>query len=235
MINFKNRPVIGVTRPASKRINLAYLSLWLAVWLGGGRVRVLAPGKKKPKEPLEGLMLGGGTDVFPGLFFKEPIKDYAYDRERDQLETQLLEKANRDKIPVFAICRGAQLMNVVSKGTLHLDISKVYEGADYPDNVLGYMFFRKRINLQEGSLLHQIFKTTELWVISIHKQSIDKVGKNFEVTAREPNGIIQAIEKKDHPFYVGVQFHPERLIYRKSFRSFFNKFIGAAKRAESLG
>ncbi|MGM0648030.1 MAG: gamma-glutamyl-gamma-aminobutyrate hydrolase family protein, partial [Bacteroidota bacterium] len=62
-----------------------------------------------------------------------------------------------------------------------------------------------------------------------HSQSIDKVGEGLQVTSREPNGIIQSVEKPGHIFYMGIQFHPERLIYKKVFRRLFKTFIDAAK------
>lgn len=223
------KPLIGITRPANKRINFPYRALWLAIWLGGGRPVILSPSRPEPQKHIHGLMLGGGTDVFPGLFQKNPLENYQYDIPRDEMEIRWLQKADKEKIPVFAICRGAQLMNVVNNGTLHMDISKAYPDAHYPETILGYAFFRKKIHIYENSLLNQIFKKKELMVNSLHKQSVERVGDKLVVSAREPNGIVQAIERPEHPFYLGVQFHPELLIYQSSFRSFFRKFIGAAR------
>ncbi len=224
----KYRPHIGITKPESKRMNVQFLAMWLAVWLGGGRPIVLSAGKPDPAKTIHGLILGGGTDVFPGLFHKDPIENYQYDRPRDEMEIKWLKIAEEDQIPVFAICRGAQLMNVVNGGSLHLNIGEAYDNADYPETIFGYMFFRKKIHIEKNSLLYKIFKKSELPVNSLHKQSINKVGNNLVVTAREPNGIIQAIERPGHPFYMGVQFHPELLIYQRSFRSFFNRFVHTA-------
>jgi putative glutamine amidotransferase len=78
-------------------------------------------------------------------------------------------------------------------------------------------------------MLHKMTGDTELMVNSIHSQSIDKVGEGLVVTSREPNGIVQSIEKPGHIFYMGVQFHPERLIYKRVFRRLFKTFINAAK------
>ncbi len=225
---FKFRPHIGITKPENKRMNIQFLAMWLAVWLGGGKPVVLSAGKPVHKKKIHGLILGGGTDVFPGLFHKDPKENYQYDRPRDEMEIKWLKIAKQNCIPVFAICRGAQLMNVVNGGTLHLNIADAYENAIYPESILGYMFFRKKIHIEKDSLLYKIFKKTELPVNSLHKQSIDKVGHNLMVTAREPNGIVQAIERPGHPFYMGVQFHPELLIYQRAFRSFFNRFVHAA-------
>ena len=224
-----SKPIIGITKPENKRLNFPFLAILFAIWLGGGKPKIISAKKGRADEPIDGLMLGGGTDVFPGHFFKEPKENYRYDLARDQMEIALLKRADEERIPVFAICRGAQLMNVVNKGTLHMDMARVYEGTDYPQNVFGYIFYRKKILIEEESLLNHIFQEKEMMVNSIHRQSIGEVGNGLKITAREPNGVVQAIEKPDRPFYLGVQFHPERLLYRKSFRSFFRLFIGAAR------
>jgi putative glutamine amidotransferase len=225
----RKRPIIGVTKPEAKRINLSFIVLWLAIWFNGGRPKILSYKEDIEHQDFDGLLLGGGTDVFPGLFFKDPKENYQYDRLRDDLEIRLLKKADKDHIPVFAICRGAQLMNVVNGGSLHLDIATVYEGANYPQNVIGYLFFKKKINIKRGTLLHEIIRKEELMVNSIHNQSIDRIGEGLSVSSREPNGIIQSIERPGERFYLGVQFHPERLIHRSQFRRIFKSFIQEAK------
>ncbi len=223
------KPVIGITKPESKRINLSFTVHWIALWLAGGRPKITSYEEEVQNQHYDALMLGGGTDIFPGLFFKNPKENYPYDRKRDDLEIRLLKMAHKEGLPVIAICRGAQLMNVVNGGTVHMDISKVFEKANYPQNILGYLFFRKKICIESGSMLHEIAGDTELMVNSIHSQSIDKVGQGLVVTSREPNGIIQSVEKPGHIFYMGVQFHPERLIYKRVFRRLFKKFIRAAQ------
>jgi putative glutamine amidotransferase len=131
-------------------------------------------------------------------------------------------------MPVMAICRGAQLLNVIQGGSVHHKLTDIYENADYTQNVLAYNFFRKKIHIFEGSLLRKITGKREIMVNSIHKRAIDKVGAGMVVTARETNGVIQAIEHPGLRFYMGVQFHPERLIYRRVFRKMFRCFVQAA-------
>jgi len=201
----------------------------MALWLAGGHPKITSYEEDVNDQHYDALMLGGGTDIFPGLFFKDPKENYPYDQKRDDLEIRLLKKAHKEGLPVIAICRGSQLMNVVNGGSVHMDISKVYEKANYPENILGYLFFRKKINIEPNSLLHEIAGSTELMVNSVHSQSIDKVGEGLVVTSREPNGIIQSVEKPEHIFYMGVQFHPERLIYKRAFRRLFKTFIDAVK------
>lgn len=225
----KHRPLIGITKPEVRNLNVPFLSMWLMIWLSGGKPYILTAGKPISEKKIDGLLLGGGTDVFPGLFMKEPRKNYKYDRPRDEMEIKWLHLADQEKIPVLAICRGAQLMNVVRKGSLHMDITQAYDDAVYPNHLLGYLFFRKKIKVQKGTLLYRIFEKEVAFVNSLHKQSIADIGNDLKVTAREDNGIVQAIEREHHPFYLGVQFHPELLIYKRAFRRFFKFFLRAAK------
>lgn len=221
------RPVIGITSPV-RRFNRSYWTLWLAVLVNGGHPRILTS-KTNRDIRLDGLLLGGGTDVFPGLYQRDPKQNYLYDPERDDMEISWLHWAEEDNIPVLGICRGAQMMNVVHGGSLHMDVALAYEDAIYPNNFWSNLFFRKQIMLKLDSDLYKMMQCETAWVNSIHKQSIDRLAENLDICAEEPNGVIQAIERADHPFYIGVQFHPEFLIYRKRFRRLFQAFIEQAR------
>jgi putative glutamine amidotransferase len=225
------KTVIGITKPDYEG-NFAYAFIWLSVWLAGGKPLKITPQNAKDVIGVQGLILGGGKDVFPALFQDkpEPKKNYAYDHERDEMEIYWLRKAENEGLPVLGICRGAQLMNVAGGGKLHPDVSKAYEKANYPASWLSYIFYRKKIKIQSGSLLHKILGRTIVHVNSIHKQSIAEIAPGLIVTASEDNGVVQAIEKPDYDFYLGVQFHPEFLIYRRIFRELFKKLVVQAGR-----
>ena len=141
------------------------------------------------------------------------------------MELYWLRKAENEGLPILGICRGAQLMNVAGGGKLHLDVSAAYKKANYPTSWLSYVFYRKKTTIQNGSLLHGILGRTIVRVNSIHKQSIAEVAPGLTVTAKEGNGVIQAIEKPGSGFYLGVQFHPEFLIYKKIFRQLFKQLV----------
>lgn len=229
--NMQTRPVIGITKPDHEG-NFAYGFIWLSIWLAGGKPLKITPRNAKAVSGVQGLILGGGKDVFPALFQDEPEpkENYTYDHERDEMELYWLRRAENEEIPILGICRGAQLMNVAGGGKLHLDVSSAYKKANYPASWLSYVFYRKKITIQNGSLLHRILDRTIVRVNSIHKQSISTVAPGLVVTAREDNGVIQAIEKPGHDFYLGVQFHPEFLIYKKIFRQLFRKLIDQSAR-----
>jgi putative glutamine amidotransferase len=222
------RPRIGITKP-DKEDNLAYAAIWFSVWLAGGKPIKLSPSSPYQQTQIDGLLLGGGKDVFPGLY-DAPAKDaYQYDAARDDMEVYWAERARDEGIPVLGICRGAQLMNVVCGGTLHADISEFYKDQFIPSKIWHYAFYRKFVLIKGNSLLHKITGCRELKVNAIHKQAVDHLGDNLSIDASENNGIVQCISHKEHPFFIGVQFHPEFLIYRRVFRNIFKALVEAAR------
>lgn len=223
------RPLIGVTKP-TRGDNLAFLCICFGVWLAGGRPVRLTAHAPRTQERIAGLVLGGGADLFPGLYSIAPQTGYAYDRLRDDMEIEWARRALAERVPVLGICRGAQLMNVIAGGTLHLEVRKAYKDIDYPSTVLGHIFYRKTVMLAPGSQLARAIGASSARVNSIHKQAIDRVGDGLAVTAVERNGVVQAIEGAGARFYLGVQFHPEFLLHRRKFRGVFRRFVQAARK-----
>jgi putative glutamine amidotransferase len=174
-------------------------------------------------------VLGGGADVYPRRFAVEHQAAYRYDQAREEIEEWWAARAEALNLPTLGICRGAQLMNVLDGGSLHMDVSKAYEKAVYPTSTLKRAVFRKPIKIAGDSLLHRLTGVSFLHVNSIHSQAIDRLGEGLVVTAREPNGVVQAIEGVGRTFWLGVQFHPELLLYRARFRAIFKGFIEAAR------
>lgn len=224
----QNQPRIGITRPRG-RDRGAYSLLALGVRLGGAKPVALTPGEPTAPQNLDGLILGGGGDIFPMLYDDVPKQGYLYDRDRDALEIALAQRASDEDIPVMGVCRGAQLLNIMRGGSLHLDASKAYEDANYPDSILAKIFFRKPVSASTGSIISRALGGERSFVNSLHKQSIKRVGEGLEVTAREPNGIVQAIEDPRKRFFLGVQFHPEFMLHREKFRRIFELLSEAAK------
>ncbi len=166
-----------------------------------------------------GLVLTGGHDVEPSLYGgprnHPKIKDV--DSKRDQFERELIDEAFRRKVPLLAICRGCQIVNVHFGGTLIPDI----EDAGYPAHrPLGDATeCRHEISVEQGTALFNMTGEITGAVNSSHHQAIDRPGKGLVVTARSSDGIIEALELKhahQMPFFLLVQWHPERISDGKS-------------------
>jgi putative glutamine amidotransferase len=226
--------LIALTKP-EKGDWIQNIALKTALLAAGAKAKTVTP--KDPIHQLiknhdfKGFVISGGTDIHPSLFGDPNEKESTpYDRPRDEMELKLIQHALNQKLPLLCICRGAQLLNVANGGKLHTDIEKAFESAQYPSHLLAKVFFRKLIYIEENTLFNRLLgKKKEMKVNSMHKQAISTVGRDLNAIARERNGIIQAIESRDHYFALGLQFHPEFLIYRSEIRSIFNGFVRACK------
>lgn len=150
-----------------------------------------------------------------------PGKPSATDPQRDQLEFFLLELAFKDQLPVLGICRGAQLINVFRNGTLHRDISGFYVETAQIRSILP----KKKILLEPDCTLHRLLEIDSCYVNALHSQAIDRPGEGVRISAREPNGVVQAIELAAYPFVIGVQWHPEFLPQIGRQRSLFEALV----------
>lgn len=152
------------------------------------------------------------------------VKSAPIDKQRDELELYYLERALELGLPVLGICRGAQLLNVKLGGTLFQDITGFYKEIPKVHSI----FPRKQISLDGDSNLAEIMGTSEIRVNALHNQAIDKLASSLHVVAREQNGIIQAVESREFPFLVGVQWHPEYMPQISEQRQLFSALVQAA-------
>ena len=226
-----DRPIIGVTKPEEGDA-LAFTAMKVAVWAAGGHVVEVTA--KAPRDPhtIDGLIFGGGSDIFPERYGAERKQSYRYDLARDELEASWADAARHHGLPVLGICRGAQMLNVLAGGTLYEDVRTSKDGV-YPTGFLHRMFYRKAIAVEPDSLLAELIGRTEARVNSIHTQGIARLGDGLMAVAREENELVQAIEDRSHPFWLGVQFHPEFLVYRNDARAIFRGLVEAARRRMS--
>ena len=222
------KPRIGVTLPD----NGAWLSwncIRLAITLAGGKAVRVSPKNPYFDDQFDGLVLAGGTDIYPPRYQGSAKHSYRYDHKRDEMELRWLRHAEENGVPVLGICRGAQLINVHRGGDLHLDVSKVYEKANYPNGTIARVFYRKRVQIQADTLLCEIIGEEFSRVNSLHTQAINSLGTNLKVSALEANRVVQAVEDKTARFIVGVQFHPEYLIYARRYRAIFKWLVNDAR------
>jgi putative glutamine amidotransferase len=224
-------PVIGVTR--CSRLDDYVRS----VETSGGAARVLEVGES-PRAllaELDGVLLTGGGDVDPA-FYGEPRRPEVYDAEpgRDEFEIDLARRAMDADLPVLAICRGAQVLNVAAGGTLVQDIptllaTDLAHSVDVPKDGVAH-----EIRVAAGSRLHEalgaaVDPACTCRVNSRHHQSIARPGRRLLATATAPDGVIEAIEAPEARFCLGVQWHPENFWRTGEFRPLFDAFVSAAR------
>ncbi len=220
------RPRIGITT-SDRKSRLAWWCDWLAVWRAGGAPCRLSPRRPIPDD-LDGLVIGGGDDIGAQLYGGEVQLDVRVDPLRDTLELELLERLLPRGCPVLGICRGAQIINVHLGGSLVSDIYTTFEHIKKRRTVLP----RKTVDVTAGSQLHDILKVEWCQVNSLHHQAIDRTGQGVSIVARDRDGLVQGIESRDHPFLIGVQWHPEFLIFNRPQQRLIRALVAtAAERA----
>ncbi len=223
-------PIIGVTRCSKLEDYLA------SVEQAGAKPRVLEVGESPRKVigEIDGLLLTGGGDVDP-VFYGEDRHSTVEDAEpgRDEFELDLAQRAMTEHLPVLAICRGAQVMNVAAGGSLVQDIPSALDES-LPHTVATTSdAIAHDVAITPGSQLARalgpaIDSGLTCRVNSRHHQSVSRVGKGLVAAANSPDGVVEAIEKPDSPFCVGVQWHPENFCRSGEFNPLFEAFVAAA-------
>ena len=153
---------------------------------------------------LDGIVLPGGTDVDPALYGAQPHPDLmAVDPARDAFELALLDAAAVAGVPVLAICRGLQVLNVWRGGTLHQHVPEHGLFEEPPERP------QHEVTFVPGSVLAGVYGPSGM-VNSLHHQTVDRLGEGLKVTAEAPDGTVEGLECDDAPV-VAVQWHPELL------------------------
>ena len=184
---------------------------------------------------LDGLLLTGGEDVHPS-FYGEAVqaKCGPIDESRDRFEIGLTKAALARELPVLAICRGMQVLNVACGGTLYQDLA--YRPETEPHHT-GVKENRARrihpVRILPGTRLREILGLEEAPVTSTHHQVIREMAPGFRPAAVAPDGVLEGMEKTEDPFALAVQWHPERLALAdpNQLRLFRALVEAAAKRA----
>ncbi|MGY6411806.1 MAG: gamma-glutamyl-gamma-aminobutyrate hydrolase family protein [Alkalilacustris sp.] len=222
------RPRIGVTmsrRSGWRVFPLVALNLWLA----GGRGLRWDTARPADIADVDGLIVGGGDDISPELYGGQLVATARLDPDRDALERRLVLAALEAGKPVLGICRGAQMLNVALGGSLHQDAYATHPGSRYRRTVLP----RKRVSVVADSLLARVAGDAPMRVNALHSQAVDRLGRDLRVAARDEGGMVQAIERSRDPFALGVQWHPEHLVYARRHRALFAALVAAARAGAS--
>jgi putative glutamine amidotransferase len=216
------RPVVGLTTYLEQAkqgvwdVRAAFLpqQYFDSVTQSGG-IAVLLPPQTAPEDAasavmdgLDGLILTGGLDVQPELYGAErhPSTDPAR-ADRDAWELALFREAERRRMPVLAICRGLQLVNVARGGTLYQHLPEDLGTERY--RIGGGVFATNTVEVADDSLLSSMLGAGAFDVHSYHHQGVDRLGEGLVVTAQTDDGLVQAFESTGEGYLVGVQWHPE--------------------------
>jgi putative glutamine amidotransferase len=237
-----SRPAIGITTsvsveqyPERAYVNAAYIR---AVQ-GAGGIPILLPPQLSEEvgrelfRRIDGLLLTGGGDLDPGRFGEvahATVSEVSV--ARDDLELALVEAALSTETPLFAICRGIQVLNVALGGTLWQDVpsdvgtSVTHSQKERRDRATHDVTVSGETRLAEALGAH------ELAVNSFHHQAIRKLGRGLRDVAWAPDGVIEGVELAETPTLVlGVQWHPEELVeHDRAAANLFRALVDAATR-----
>jgi putative glutamine amidotransferase len=181
-------------------------------------------------EDLDGLLLAGGDDCDPRIYGEEPLPGIEPMDPRRQSNDLSLARISREKgIPTLGICLGMQVMNVAAGGSLVQDIDSQL-GTDINHVSPPSNRARHEVTVSGGSRLAEILGERDLQVNSSHHQSVKTPGRGLTVTASAPDTIVEAMEDPSHPFYLGVQWHPEDMPGEESATRLFGAFVAAARK-----
>ena len=211
-----------------------------AILHAGGEVRVVDVSMKTADAlaGVDGLLLSGGDDVEPGRYGEEMHASVTeVDTARDAFEIGLVGAARQQGLPILAICRGIQVLNVAGGGTLVQDIPTQVAGAlehqlkvpPHQAYALAHEIWLERDSLLSTLMRERLNDADSVEVNSRHHQSVKDVAPGFKVSATAPDGVVEAIEDPSARFCLGVQWHPENFWRTGEFRPLFEGFLEASR------
>ena len=220
--NIKVTPRIGITYSSEIKAE-PYAD---AIRASGGEPVLITPESDLEEFEFDGLLLGGGVDVDPALYGEErgPQTEVP-NTARDVMEQQLLAQALQRDIPVLAICRGLQLLNVAHGGSL----VQHQEGHEIrpPEKWLP----AHSVKVVAPSLLNNILQSETIRVNSRHHQTVARVADGLRVVGRAFDGTVEALESTEHEFVLGVQWHPEDMVAHDPIqKKLFDQFVDRARK-----
>ena len=207
----------------------------LAIPAIGSKIDVLAV-----LDRLDGLLLTGSpSNVHPSEYGHEPLDaEILHDLERDATTLPLIREAVRRNLPIFAICRGIQELNVALGGTLHQRLHAMPDRIshrprkDSPDGPYGPVH---SVRLTPGGMLATLIGSAEIMVNSLHSQGIDRPAPGLRIEATAPDGQIEAVTLPQARFVLGVQWHPEHKVLENPISAAVFSAFGEACRSAAAG
>ena len=250
-----SRPVIGVTvseirrkqdvqtvrhgEPTQTEMTLG-LPYMRGVEMAGGLPVALPPLTMENVDSLldhlSGLLLTGGPDLDPSCYGAERHAELGpTDAVVDTFEIELCKHAYRRRMPILGICRGAQVLNVARRGTLHQHVPDLIKGAvEHRQSEAGHRTTHE-VRVSPDSSLAQTTGGGPVKVNSFHHQAIDRPGLDLRPVAWAEDGLIEAVEGKGGHFTLGVQWHAETLVAEAEQLALFERLVEAARLTGQTG
>jgi len=231
------QPLIGVT-PIwdANKDSIWMLPEYLTGIIDSGGVPVILPLTCDPGilaqllSTVDGLLFTGGPDISPDMYGEERLEltDKPF-KERDEMEKLLFLQALERGTPVFGICRGLQIMNVILGGSLYQDIPSQFGTQTSHQQKKPYDAPHHTVEILEGTPLHALLGVDSLLVNSRHHQAICNLASAFSPMAKAPDGLVEAIFIPDKPFVRAIQWHPEHSPKDTASKALFYDFVEACR------
>ncbi|MGF1633114.1 MAG: gamma-glutamyl-gamma-aminobutyrate hydrolase family protein [Phycisphaerae bacterium] len=184
----------------------------------------------------DGLLATGGEDPDPARW-GEPRHPQTnpVDPVKEAFDLAVIEAFEQAGKPILGICLGMQLMNISRGGTLiqflpHYDRPDHLEAIEHRKLDKDAEAPRHQVHVNFGGRLHQLVKGDCIWVNSLHKQAVGRLGQGLHLAAVAVDGVIEAIDDPKRPFHLGVQWHPEKLTAEPEHAALFEALVNAARR-----
>lgn len=214
---------IGISGPSRRRLTHRLISLGLRIH--GARTLYIRPGTRVDVSLLDGLVFAGGTHVHPNRFNQEPEVSATYDEQRDATDWELLRGAEAFGLPVLGICRGAQLINIYRGGSLCQNVTPLRVNTRHRPLLLPL----QTVRVVKGTRVASVLLGPSIGANRIHSQAIKQLGRHLRVAAIDNDLFVQAIENTEGQWLMGVQWHPEYLLYHPLHRRLFGCLVDAAR------
>ena len=243
-----SRPLIGVTTSELRKaetvsptpegepprhemaLGLTYLK---AVEVAGGIPVVIPPMDTgligALLDHLDGVCLSGGPDIHPDHYGQTPHDQLGPTApDLDHFELEIARRADQIELPLLAICRGMQALNISRGGTLHQHIPDRWLEIDHRQKLPGQTAAH-RVDLDPQSRIAQIAGSPVIAVNSFHHQAVDRLGDGLIATGWAPDGVTESVEDPDRDFLVGVQWHAELMVDQPEQYDLFRQLVTAAE------
>jgi putative glutamine amidotransferase len=225
--------------PARRELALG-LSYLRAIESAGGLPVIMPPLDDEAIAPLlgrlDGICLSGGPDIDPSHYGAEPHPSLGpTETDIDRFELAAARVADQHELPILAICRGAQALNVSRGGTLNQHVPERYgESIGHRQTITGDETIHD-VSIEPGTRLASVVGSDRIEVNSFHHQSIDRLGDGLDAVAHSGDGVIEAVEQPGERFVIGVQWHAESLTGMPEHAALFEGLIEAAGEREPAG